>query len=86
MAKEKELDVLDSSYLHLLSAFLAMEPPNVVISFARSISATKTSHVILFSYFHLTKSKSLLTQGIVAEIQLLKQCRTSFGVTVLARL
>ncbi|CAI9769500.1 unnamed protein product [Fraxinus pennsylvanica] len=64
MAKEKELDVSDPSYLHLLSAFLAMEPPDVVISFARECggdSITETAQS--FIWHHCISKADVKWQG-----------------------
>ncbi|KAL0442535.1 UNVERIFIED_CONTAM: putative uncharacterized protein DDB [Sesamum latifolium] len=52
MAAEEELDITVSSRLHMVSAFLAMEPPDVVISFAREFGEGSISESVQSCIWH----------------------------------
>ncbi|KAL2244681.1 UNVERIFIED_CONTAM: hypothetical protein Sindi_2736300 [Sesamum indicum] len=64
MAAEEELDITVSSSLHMVSAFLAMEPPNVVISFAREFGeGSITESVQSCIWHHCITKADLKWQG-----------------------
>ncbi|KAK4440153.1 putative uncharacterized protein DDB [Sesamum alatum] len=58
MAAEEELDITVSSCHHMVSAFLAMEPPDVVISFAREFGEGSITESVQSCIWHHCISKA----------------------------
>ncbi|KAL0352867.1 UNVERIFIED_CONTAM: putative uncharacterized protein DDB [Sesamum angustifolium] len=52
MAAEEEVDITVSSCLHMVSAFLAMEPPDFVISFAREFGEGSITESVQSCIWH----------------------------------
>ncbi|KAK4399344.1 hypothetical protein Sango_1409900 [Sesamum angolense] len=64
MAAEEEVDITVSSCLHMVSAFLAMEPPDVVISLAREFGeGSITESVQSCIWHHCITKADLKWQG-----------------------
>ncbi|KAL2514741.1 S-adenosyl-L-methionine-dependent methyltransferase superfamily protein [Forsythia ovata] len=64
MAMDKELDLSVPSCIHLLSAFLAMEPPDVVISFARECGGDSITEIVQsFIWNHCISKADVKWQG-----------------------
>ncbi|KAI3456027.1 hypothetical protein Pfo_012690 [Paulownia fortunei] len=58
MAAEEELDISVPSCLHMVSAFLALEPPDVVISFAREFGGGSVTESVQSCIWHRCISKA----------------------------
>ncbi|EYU33350.1 hypothetical protein ABFS82_13G085000 [Erythranthe guttata] len=58
MAAEEELGISAPSYLHMVSAFLALEPPDVVISFARDFGGGYITESVQKCIWHHCIAKS----------------------------